>query len=116
MPEESIKQQLNYAKRTAGDILLKAGYKIEKASNQTFCLTAMRDAEWRIIAIGTRPLIRCEWFKKQAGKLERLPTPDPKIIRKEIWIKEAGEHKFSIFCWKNNQWISEDLAIMDFKN
>lgn len=109
MPENSSKWQLNEAKRKACSILRSAGYKVEKSQNQTFCLTAMRDAEWRVIAIGMRNIIKCPWFLTQIKNLERLPTPDPKTIKKEIWIKEPGEQNFYLYHWFDGKWVDENL-------
>ena len=109
MSEEAVKKQLNKAKTVACTILARAGYKIEKANNSTFCLTAARDAEWRVIAIGTRPIIKCTWFMEQVKRLEKFPAPGGNVLQKEVWIKGGDEHGFRQFYWKDNRWVDENM-------
>jgi hypothetical protein len=116
MPEKAVNQQLNTAKSTACKILIDAGYKIERANNQTFCLTAGRNSEWRVIAVGTRPIIKCPWFIEQVKRLEKYPCPDSNVIQKEVWIRGEGEHTFRQFVWKNSQWFDENLEPADIFN
>jgi hypothetical protein len=116
MPDKAITQKLNRAKKSACEILSKAGYKIEKTNNVTFCITAMRESEWRIIAVGIKDIIKCNWFDMQRKRLEKLPSPSPQLIKKEIWIREQGEHNFKIFSWENNQWVNEDWELTDIFN
>jgi hypothetical protein len=116
MPEKAVMKQLRYAKDVACKILGQAGYKVEKAKNQTFCLTAARDSEWRIIAIGTDPVVRCTWFIEQIKRLEKFPLPDSRILQKEVWISRGEEYGFHQFCWKNNQWVDENLESANIFN
>ena len=109
MSDESIAKKLRRAKEMACTILMKAGYRIEKTHNATFCLTAMRESEWRIVAIGIREALKSKLFDEQRKKLEFLPVPDPRLIQKEIWIRETGEHNFKIYIWKNNAWLDEEM-------
>lgn len=108
MPEEAPNQKLNRAKKAACEILAKAGYKIEKTSNQIFCVQAMRAAEWRVIAIGITEFVDCHWFLQQIKALEKLPA-DSVFIQKEVWIRQSGEHNFNLYFWKANKWVNEDL-------
>ncbi len=116
MPEKAVNQQLNRAKGVACKILTDAGYKIERANNQTFCLTAGRDTEWRIIAIGIKSIVRCPWFMEQVKRLEQYPCPNPRVIQKEIWIRGDGEQGFRQFAWRDGRWIDENLEAADSFN
>jgi hypothetical protein len=108
MPEDAVKKQLGRAKSAACAILQQAGYQIEKASNGTFCLTAARDAEWRVIAIGTKPIIKCPWFIEQVKRLEKYPCPNFQLIKKEVWIRGDDERAFRQLIWKDNRWLDEN--------
>lgn len=108
MPESTVKKQLNRAKQAACQTLNKAGYKIERASNDIYCVVAMRDVEWRAIKIGTEQLQACLWFKKEVKRLERLPCPDSTKIKKEVWIRSQNERGFCQYSWNGLQWINED--------
>lgn len=109
MSEEPMKKQLNTAKKSACSILEKAGYKIERASNNIYCIVAMRDAEWRAIKVGIKAILPSAWFLNEIKKLERLPCPDPKTIKKEVWIREKGEQNFCLYFYENNVWVDENL-------
>ena len=109
MPEKAVNKQLNTAKSAACKILIDAGYKIERANNQTFCLTAGRDSEWRVIAVGTQSIVKCLWFIEQIKRLEKYPCPNSQIIQKEVWLRGEGEHAFHQFTWKDNRWLNENL-------
>lgn len=113
MPEEAIKKQLNTAKKSACGILKKAGYKIERASNEIYCIVAMRKAEWRTIKVGIRPILSSAWFLGEVKKLEKLPCPDSKTIKKEVWIRGKGEHDFRLYLYENDIWIDEDSNPVD---
>lgn len=115
MNEGDTKRQLNRAKKTACEILRSAGYRIERASNDIYCVVAMRDAEWRAIKIGLHSIIECPWFLKEIKKLENLPCPDPRAIKKEIWLRERGVHNFIQYYWKDNRWFNEDGQIVRFQ-
>ena len=117
MSEEPFKKQLNTAKKSACNILRKAGYTIEKASNNIYCIVAMRGVEWRAIKVGTSSVLSSKWFLDEIRKFERLPCPDPRIIKKEVWIREVGSHNFYLYFFENNQWIDEDFnPVGVFKN
>jgi len=108
MAEEAIKKKLNHAKRSACKLLSSAGYKTERASNDIYCVVAMRDTEWRAIKIGIKSITACPWFIQEVRKLERLPCPNPKTIKKEVWLRSDGEHLFYQYHWDGSQWIDED--------
>ena len=116
MPENPVKKQLNNAKKTACNILIKAGYKIERASNDIFCIIAMRGTEWRAIKVGVKPMITYPWFIEEVKKLERLPCPDQEKIKKELWIRAIGEHEFSRYSYENKQWYDEDFNPINIFN
>ena len=116
MPEKAVNKQLNTAKGAACKMLVDAGYKIERAHNQTFCLMAGRTSEWRIIAIGTESISKCPWFIEQVKRLEKYPCPNVQVIQKEVWIRGEGEHAFRQFTWKDNCWIDENLEAANFLN
>ena len=108
MSEEAIKQQLNKAKKAACVALFKSGYEIEKASNDIYCVMAMRDAEWRAIKVGILSVVKCQWFLDGVKKLEQLPCPDSKHIKKEVWLKQKRSRDFIQLYWKNNQWFTRE--------
>lgn len=114
MFDGDTKKQLNRAKKSACDILRQAGYKVEKASNDIYCVIAMRDAEWRAIKIGVLSIAKTPWFLREIKKLETLPCPDPKTIKKELWLRDRGEHNFMQFYWHNNKWHGEDGQLIHF--
>jgi len=109
MPEKAVNQRLNKAKGAAVITLVNAGYKTEKAYNQTFCITAARSSEWRIIAIGIDEIVSCSWFREQIRRLEKYPCPNLPAIQKEVWIRNEGERAFRQFTWKDGRWVDEDL-------
>ena len=113
MPEEAIKKQLNTAKKSVCIILQKAGYTIERASNSIYCVVAMRPTEWRAIKVGIKPIIASKWFLDEIRKLERLPCPDSKTIKKEVWVRDQGEQNFCLYSYENNVWIDEDSNPVD---
>ena len=113
MPEKAVNQKLHKAKSAAIMTLIHAGYKTEKAYNQTFCVMAARASEWRIIAIGVEAIVSCPWFEEQVKRLEKYPCPNSQMIQKEVWIRGDGEHAFRQFTWKDNQWINEEAEAVD---
>jgi hypothetical protein len=116
MPEKAVNKKLNTAKGAACKTLIDAGYKTERAHNQTFCIMAARAAEWRVIAIGIEAIIGCQWFAEQVKRLEQYPCPNSQAIQKEVWIRGEGEHAFRQFAWKDNCWIDENLKAATFLN
>lgn len=108
MSEETINKKINRAKKTAALILKRAEYKVEPASNKTYCLNAMRQAEWRMVKIGIEEILNCNWFIKEVENLKKMPNPSPDKISKEMWIRAEGEYNFKIFYWKNGQWFNSD--------
>lgn len=116
MSEESIKKKINTAKKNACDILAKAEYKIEKASNKTFCINAARKSEIRFIVVGIEEIVNVPWFKEQIKNLEKWPNPAPAVTSKEVWIRGQGEHGFKKFCYENHQWIDENFDPTDIFN
>ena len=108
MGEDPVKKQLNRAKKNACKVLSVAGYKIERASNDIYCVVAMRDTEWRAIKIAIPSIIKCAWFLEEIKRFERLPCPDTKCIKKEIWLRKTNEQAFVQLHWENNKWFTED--------
>ncbi len=116
MPEKAVLKQLNKAKRGACKILSGAGYAVELANNNSFCLTAARDTEWRVVAIGTQKVVKCSWFLEQVRRLEKYPAPNVSIIKKEVWIKGDDEQNYHKYYWKNNQWVNENAEAVTVLN
>jgi len=114
--EKSLNKKLNTAKKSARNILKRAGYKIEITNNDIFCLSAMRKSEWRIIAVGIEEIIKCRWFKEQIKKLEKLPNPSPESIHKEVWVRDGGEYNFKLYFYENGQWVDEDFNPVNIFN
>ena len=115
MGEDPVKKQLNTAKRSACVILKKAGYTVERASNDIYCIVAMRGAEWRTIKVGLDSIIKCPWFIKEIKRLERLPCPDR--IKKEVWVRVGREHNFKLYFYEHVQWFDESYnPTRDFDN
>lgn len=116
MPEKAINKKINRAKKSAYDILSKAGFQIEIASNKIYCIDAYRKSEHRIIGIGIEEIMKSQWFKAQIRKLEKLPNPAPGVTSKEIWIRKKGEHNFQQYSYENGQWLNEDSEKVEIFN
>lgn len=108
MPEIAVKKKLNNAKKSVCRIFRKAGYKIQPASNELFCVIGMRHREWRCVKVGIKPIVSEAWFLREIKRLENMPCPDAKTIKREIWIREEDGQNFNQFYWEDNQWFNEN--------
>lgn len=112
MAEEAVKQKLNRIKRAIKIHLRNADYEIIPSDNEAICIIGARDTEWRCIK---------GYFKKipykEVIKLEHLPCPDNKTIKKELWLREEGETVFYKIFWNQEKhvWVDQFGKIIKFQ-
>jgi len=116
MAEKAIINKLNREKNNACKILAKSGYKIERASNTTFCINAARKPEYRFIGIAIKEILNTFRFKEQIKRLENWPNPAPNAISIEVWIKREDGQDFEMFTYENGQWMDENKNPAKFIN
>ena len=111
MSETSIKKQLNRTKKAIISHLRNADYEIIKSDNETICVIGARDTEWRCIKGDFRSI-----SKHEVKKLERLPCPGGKAIKKELWLRNPTETQFYKLCWdyENAVWIDQFDKVIRF--
>ena len=104
MSEEAIKQKLNRIKKAIKMHLRNADYDLIISNNDTLCIIGARDTEWRCVKGYFRKIPY-----KEVIKLERLPCPDNKLIKKELWLREEGETGFYKIFWNQEKhtWIDQ---------
>lgn len=104
MSEEPINKQLRRIKNAIINHLRNADYDVIKSDNDTLCVIGARDVEWRCIKGHIRNIPR-----KEVAKLERLPCPGGKLIKKELWLRDSGEIQFYKIFWNDDRkaWIDQ---------
>ena len=112
MAEEAVKQKLNRIKRAIKMHLRNADYDIIPSDNEAICIIAAREAEWRCIKGYLRKIPY-----REVKKLEVLPCPDNRIIKKELWLREDGETVFYKIIWDQERraWIDQFGEIIKFQ-
>lgn len=92
--------------------LRNADYDIIISDNDKLCIIGARDTEWRCVK---------GYFRKipylEVKKLERLPCPSDKLIKKELWLREDGETVFYKIFWnaEKQAWIDQFNKIIKFQ-
>lgn len=104
MPEESVKKKLNRIKRAIKMHLRNADYEIIVSDNDRLCIIGARDTEWRCVKGYFRNIPYSE-----VKKLEFLPCPNDRLIKKELWLREGGENVFYKIFWnaEKRTWIDQ---------
>lgn len=112
MSEEAVMKQLNRTKKAIIKHLRNADYEIIKSDNDTFCVIGARDTEWRCVKGHFRSIPY-----REVEKLERLPTPGGKLIKKELWLRDDAETQFYKIVWdcEKKVWIDQFNKIIKFQ-
>ena len=111
MSEEAINKVLNRIKKAIITHLKNADYEIIRSDNETLCVIGARDTEWRCIKGDFRSI-----SKHEVEKLERLPCPGGKAIKKELWLRNPAETQFYKLLWnyEKGAWIDQLDKIVKF--
>ena len=111
MAEDAIKQRLKRIKKSIINHLQNADYQIIISDNDTLCVIGARDREWRCIKGHFRKIPYLE-----VKKMEMLPCPDGRIIKKELWLRDSGETQFYKITWNETRqtWIDQFGIIVKF--
>ena len=112
MGEDPVKKQLNRIKRAIISHLENADYEIIKSDNKVICVIGARDTEWRCIRGDFRSISKAE-----VRKLERLPCPGGKTIKKELWLRDDNDKQFYKIFWNYDKsaWIDQFGDIITFQ-
>ena len=111
MSEDPVKRQLNRTKKAIIAHLRNADYAIIKSDNEKLCVIGARDTEWRCIKGDFRSI-----SKYEVEKLEKLPCPRGRAIKKELWLRDPDEKLFYKLIWdyENEVWKDKLNNIIKF--
>lgn len=112
MGEKEVKRRLNRIKKAIETHLRNADYDIIPSDNSIFCVIGTRDKEWRCIKGHFRKIPYLE-----VKRIEVIPCPGNKIIKKELWLRDEGEIQFYKIVWDDEKkvWIDQFNEIIDFE-